>query len=890
MSRSLPPHWQHAGPDIVNRLAQMAHEAPPKASPRLGRKGFLYLQKTVQTVKAEEQMRITARRILKAERDERIDITRALTPSKQYMAGFTRPRDLRTSNWFPGGAYIAQSKKYESPLEEAYEPHTVFLLESRYHIRFGVGRVEAPHYVYGVCREQDLPAVLKQYNSPNPPHGLLTFMDNARWPGGPQLKGRSQVKWWNNYEDLQTTLKELGSTANPTKVFVEASDEADENEPEQAKSGKKKQPQRVTGLNPIRLSTIRHSGDHSSPPVPPSAHAFHSSSILSVGHSYNDDHVVPDFYVQRKQSKANKELEDEESPVVEPPTLQDTPSLMEHLSDGILSDEIVASTLRLASKIPMQSSNEDGVLVHPSGFVIPTPADYTFPERKQRERDLAQQTAAVAKRVLEEEDLVDVSAETSSRHGKVPFEVRHEDGTVSHPSGFKPPTAADDFEHSANTTVDSHIGQQPLVLGSTPGAKRGFHTAAIARAQEVEWDFERARQQSPNEEFVHREKYMSTLESKPFWRPLLTLTVSTRPLATSLVRLARGGSTGTPFHVFIDNDDRKCRISCVNRMRVLRLRRLQNLTVQLGQVLAGSRGGVVGIRFEPDSMGRGIGGEGLEAPIPWDKRHIGVGVGNWYHMAPELKELFSAVGREEIPSSGGRDALDVFGVDEFGQRISSDGAVVPWTPRPQTSVDKWMREPWYTEYCILRSTLKGIVAAQREMSKWASVKAGKPNVKESAPTGRPAPSKEAREDAEDSDADEDELDLREDEEGDTPAISASSPAFPTVLIRENAWLDMSRVLEENGDEEELEAPLNFVLMSPSGKPLLGPRDEAGKILLEGMTFPLQPHIARQVLQRRMDMYYRAKTLVIASIFAARHAKVDYPRPLFETKSTPQLTK
>ncbi|KAJ6472776.1 hypothetical protein C8R47DRAFT_724977 [Mycena vitilis] len=77
-----------------------------------------------------------------------MDVTRALTPVKQYMPGFTRPSDLRSSNWFPGGAYVSSGKVYESPVGEAYEPHTVFLLESRYNIRYGSSRVEAPEYVY----------------------------------------------------------------------------------------------------------------------------------------------------------------------------------------------------------------------------------------------------------------------------------------------------------------------------------------------------------------------------------------------------------------------------------------------------------------------------------------------------------------------------------------------------------------------------------------------------------------------------------------------------------------------------------------------------------------------------------------------------------------------
>ncbi|KAJ6510432.1 hypothetical protein C8R45DRAFT_814862, partial [Mycena sanguinolenta] len=72
----------------------------------------------------------------------------------------------------------------------------------------------------------------------------------------------------------------------------------------------------------------------------------------------------------------------------------------------------------------------------------------------------------------------------------------------------------------------------------------------------------------------------------------------------------------------------------------MRLQRIHKLTVDMAEVLAGMRGGVVGIRFEADCLGRGIGGEGLADPIPWEKRVIRIGVAHWYRLASELKELF----------------------------------------------------------------------------------------------------------------------------------------------------------------------------------------------------------------------------------------------------------
>ncbi|KAJ6602480.1 hypothetical protein DFH09DRAFT_1019623 [Mycena vulgaris] len=869
MARALPPHW--TGTELMQNISKLNQAkfdttaGARKPSPRLGRKGFLYLQKSMPAVKPAESARITARRVLKAERDERMDVTHALTPVKQYMSGFTRPSDLRSTNWFPGGSYLARQKVYESPAPEAYEPHTVFVLESRYNIRYGVGRVDAPDYIYGMCREQDLPTILKGYNSAAAGRDLLEAMDNARWPWGPQLPQHRMARWWVDREDLKETLKELGSDIVPTSAYMarysgkEDGDDVDPVKVKPAETSKspKKKPPRVTSLNslPPRSTTPPlPPGDTAFSSLPASARSFSSSSTLFVGHSYNDDHIVPDFYVQRKQAKANKEEEDGELKASEKPVLQDTSSLMDHLSDGIMSDEIVASTRRLASKIPTELFNADGVLVHPSGFVIPTPAHAPSSERAQRQKDLAQQTAAVAERVLEE-DFTEVTAETSSRRGKVPFEVRRPDGTVSHPSGFEPPTAADDFEHSGNSTVDSHIGQQPLVL---PSAKRGLHTTAIARAEEAEWDFARARAAQPGLTFVPRDEYLRTLDEMPFWRPLVTLTVSTRPIGATLLRLSKGLATGRPYHSDISNDDKKCRISFVHRMRALRVKRMQDNAVEMGKVLAGMRGGVIGLRFDTESMGRGIGGEGLERPVPWEKRVIRVGVGEWYRLAADVKELFQWRGKDEILSSDGCEPFEVFGLDDFGRKLDANGAVVPWPTRRELTSDALRREPWFKEYSALKTTSWFFQAHARATG--------------TASEERKA---HAQRNATDSgDEGEDELALDEEEE----VQSGMSAQAPTVLIRPASFGDIKQRLAEgmldlDSHHAELDAPPDFVVTRPDGTRVIGPENETAA---KEMTQELTLLFARRVVQRRLDLYYITKHRELGAIFAARSNQVIYP--------------
>ncbi|KAJ7034706.1 hypothetical protein C8F04DRAFT_559522 [Mycena alexandri] len=839
MSRAAPPHWVQAT-NVVQKVSQMAYQSalPQKSSPRLGRKGFLYLQKTAPTeVKAAERVRIIARRMLKAERDERMDITQSLTVVKQYMAGFTRPRDLRTSNWFPGGAYISREKSYESPPEDAYKSHTVFLLESRYNILYGVGRVDAPEYIYGVCREQDLPGVLRDFNSSRADRSVLEAMDNARWPEGPQINPQRRQKWWIDRQDLTDTLSEMGLADRKHEKDEKFEIEEDGDGGEVKKSTKKSK--RVTALNPIasspKASLIPDAIISTSSPSTSrrSVRVLHSSSVLLSA----DERV---------------------------PQLHHSPSLMDPASDAV-----EVSTRPQDSKIPSEVIDADGVRVHPSGFVVPTATQQT---RKQRHRDPTRQTGSVAERVAEEKDLEGVTAETSPQGGKVPYEVRGSDGTVTHPSGFEPTTPADGFEHGGNFTVDSRIGQQPLVL---PG-KRGFHTTASPHAEEVEvaveevqWDFARAREQlaaTSSKKFVSRQEYLPKLAAEPFWRPLITVTLPTRPLAHSLVRLAKGLPTGRPYHADINNDDKKCRISMTHRMRGLRLNRIQDLAIETAQKLAGMRGGFIGLRFETDSLGRGVGGEGLANPVPSERRLIDVGVGNWYRLADETRELFRLRAAAEVLAPK---PFNVWGLDDFGRRLNEGGEVVPWRQPTESIVQRTLREEWYKEYSLLVKALGEYAAYSRSLS--ASLD---PKPKQSPVVlDRPSHEEDLEEDFEDENV------------GDSPA---DRPKNPRVFMRpgENVNAQVqARVTdpEINLHDPNSLPPLDFVVCSGKGQPLLGPVvDETGAISMEGFTHEVPIGLGRQLVGQRHDMYCLSRTNQIAQAMAARGRNVSYPKGKFSS--------
>ncbi|KAG2148815.1 hypothetical protein DEU56DRAFT_909130 [Suillus clintonianus] len=707
---------------MIPRISKRyASTAKPNPKSRKGTKGLNGATPQRQPVSPEEQARAVQRRIEKAERDERMDITMALTPVKTYMGGFTRPRDLRALYWSKNGPYDEQKRSYETPSAAAYVPHTVYLLEARYLTKHGVGRADSIEHVVGVCRECDFPDILARYNSAGSP-GIET-MDNARWPWVARARAK-RVKWWNPGEDPKELAR--GFTEDSQHEAEDGAAFSSENE----EFG-------VAAKGALILPKVTTTGQQ--------VRAFHSSARHPYpSESYNEEHIVPNFYVKHKKDRkrqAEKLMKSPVTPSTTSPSATDAAgpeveaaeeaahdptrqikavkrrkheesALMEHLSDSILGDDLVASTRRLVTKIPVESYDKDGNLVHPSGFVVPgkghsSTSDAARAKERSRDEDeeRAAQTASVAERVLESDfdHVHSAMASTRPRSHKVPFEIREPDGTVKHPSGFVPPTPANEFKYSDSASLERGLAgaisrQRARDAGNTSSTivkGRRLHTTAVVRASEValptclsqpvpatEVDSQVSPEPSESEpDLVRttRAKYLPTLAQKPFFRPLLTLTVSTRPLANSLVRLSRALPRGLPFYASIEPEDRKFSDSFSSRMRNLRLNRMQDLAVAMAQELSGARGGFVGIRFSPQERGRGVDGEGLEKALDWDKRVIGVGIGNWFPRAQELKEGFKMDSEEKIttPYTSEGTRLDsgpfkVYGLDAWGKRICDE--------------------------------------------------------------------------------------------------------------------------------------------------------------------------------------------------------------------------
>ncbi|EMD35843.1 hypothetical protein CERSUDRAFT_53131, partial [Gelatoporia subvermispora B] len=86
------------------------------------------------------------------------------------------------------------------------------------------------------------------------------------------------------------------------------------------------------------------------------------SPSRSAKYASQPEEVVPPYYIERKRQRESiSERKEEEG------------SLMAELSAGILSEGLAAQTRHREEKIPVEVEIKDGVVLHPSGFVPPTP-------------------------------------------------------------------------------------------------------------------------------------------------------------------------------------------------------------------------------------------------------------------------------------------------------------------------------------------------------------------------------------------------------------------------------------------------------------------------------------------------------------------------------------
>lgn len=218
-------------------------------------------------------------------------------------------------------------------MSAAYEPHTVFLLESRYPISHGQGQPRAHKHIVAVCQEGNFVATLDKYNSAKAPGKVLEDMDHADWPW--------LQKTQSHAAKLRRTLfaDSMGPTASSSgaqqRLFHSSAASRAENASEK--------PPRTDPEERANIPTSSWARPHK-----PSQDA--------------DDDVVPIYYIERKRQRDTiAERKEEEG------------GLMSELSAGILSEGVAAQTRTLPEKIPVEVKMPDGSVVHPSGFEPPTP-------------------------------------------------------------------------------------------------------------------------------------------------------------------------------------------------------------------------------------------------------------------------------------------------------------------------------------------------------------------------------------------------------------------------------------------------------------------------------------------------------------------------------------
>ena len=573
-----------------------------------------------------------------------------------------------------------KGKVYEAPPPAAYEPHTVYLLEARYLTQHGVGRQDSTEYVVGVCREGDLPAIIDKYNSTHCPKEEMEIMDNAVWPWMTKRQ-KKMVVWWDKGETrseiMERRQQEIYGDALPAGTSAKPAVPVDLAFAPVPPAVAHKQRRAFHSSVPPRSDTEKTT-------TTAAERAEIPASSWSRPHKPSqdaDDNVVPTYYIERRRQLDDiAERKEEEG------------GLMAELSAGILSEGIAAQTRPREEKIPPEVIEEDGTVRLPSGFEPPTAATDFHPVAALQPLD-TDDPVVKSGTVEWEEALAPEGEGLAAGVGSFAHGVRgfHTSAVArarevplhsldSHAAPPQPPARASDSrapaarqqaqkqkEYELVEKEDHEDSEEYLFEGDDVVEEVG--TAVPPVADSVR-DFNDKLQQ-------HRNQYMATLQEKPFWRPVLTATLSTRSLALTYARLSRALPRGLPYYASIEEHDRKYAPTFNSRMHNLRVRRMRQLVVDIGRRLRGDFGGFPGLRFGPSDRGRTIDGEGLEAPIPADKRVIHVGVGEWHRDGQSLREIL----KEEIGELDLGEGFNIFGLDERGKR--SDG--VEWS-HPQAPV------------------------------------------------------------------------------------------------------------------------------------------------------------------------------------------------------------
>ena len=222
-----------------------------------------------------------------------------------------------------------------------------------------------------------------------------------------------------------------------------------------------------------------------------------------------------------------------------------------------------------------------------------------------------------------------------------------------------------------------------------------------------------------------RKLYLPVLETDPFYRPILTLTVPTRPMAIALTQFCKALMHGTIFHTYIakngimrstkltakmkhyypclfvedhqlngeGSEKEKQKAKYHIQSRRLRLVRAAEMTYQLAEFVVGARGGLKGIQQVLRKTRRGTRRDQLRVGEPAADIVIDVGIGgsSWceedYDYDKWVAEYRDAIERlnnqfpdiMEITRDQYSTPIRLHRLDDFGRRYDMEtGELVPW--------------------------------------------------------------------------------------------------------------------------------------------------------------------------------------------------------------------
>lgn len=222
-----PPYSELGQQSDTGALEATRPKYPPKGVLAGIRKVTPHSPEMVQTIKRQ--------RIRRAEQQERVDIYSQLSESsvKSFSGGFTRPKIFRALNRLEFDPWANETERRRAwslvkPLDDAYRPHSVLLLATRYPVIHQIGEPSHVDFKVEYCAREDVKSRLELWNGKpamfrnnlglwvqtEPPEDARDKYESALWPNeeARQRRRMPKLEAWEGIE--QETLLQAEATAD----------------------------------------------------------------------------------------------------------------------------------------------------------------------------------------------------------------------------------------------------------------------------------------------------------------------------------------------------------------------------------------------------------------------------------------------------------------------------------------------------------------------------------------------------------------------------------------------------------------------------------------------------------------------------------------------------